>query len=417
MKQPDNKILYSLIVFSSTLFIYILFAGRLRFLFPTTIYNYFSFLAESFLHGSLSFISFPPFLHDLTTVGGKIYMYWGPAPVLFVLPFVFLFGKEVSDALYTSIIASFNPLILYLLLHQLQKIKLINISNYRKIFLCIFFAFGTVHFYLSIFGTVWFTSQIIAILYLLLGLLFIAKFSESQNRKILILSAVFFSLAVNSRTTLIFYFPLFLSFLIFSRLNHGKHSKTLLSNLTTFILIGTVIFTFNIFYNYFRFGSFLDTGYNKQNYAAHFAEDKEKNGFLNNTYIKRNFYYMFIHLPTFSNKSPFLSFDPEGNSILFTSPLFLTLVLLIKRKYWQNMQSILFNLSTLIGIFLIILFLLNFWGTGWVQFGYRYLLDATPLLILLLAEVINGVPIILIIALLIFSILVNTLGTLWFLNL
>lgn len=417
MKQSDNKILYSFIVFSSTLFIYTLFAGRLRFLFPTTIYNYFSFLAESFLHGSLSFISSPPFLHDLTVVGGKIYMYWGPAPVLLVLPFVFLFGREVSDALYTAVVASFNPLILYLLLYQLQKIKLISISNYQKIFLCIFFAFGTVHFYLSIFGTVWFTSQIIAILYLLLGLLFIAKFSESQSHKKLILSALFFSLAVNSRTTLIFYLPLFLSFLFFSYLNLGRHLKTFLSNLTTFILIGTVIFTLNIFYNYFRFGSFFDTGYDKQNYAAHFAEDKAKYGFFNNTYIKRDFFYMFIHLPTLDKKFPFFSFDTEGNSILFTSPLFLTLTLLIMKKYWKNTRLKIFNLSSLVGVLLIILFLVRFWGTGWVQFGYRYLLDVIPILILLLAQVINKIPAILIIILLIFSVLVNTLGTLWFLGL
>ncbi len=416
MKQNRNKLLYPLVIFFSTLFIYIFFAGRFRFLFPTTIYNYFSFLAEAFLHGSLAFISTPPYLHDLTSFGGKIYIYWGPAPVFLILPFVLLYGKEISDAFYTSIIASFNPLILYLILSQIQKLKLIRASSYQKIILCVFFAFGTVHFYLSIFGTVWFTSQVISTFYLLIGLFCITRFSESRSLKTLILSALFFGLAVNSRSTLIFYLPLFLFFYITSYINSNNSLKKKLY-LLIFFIIGAIIFSLNTYYNYLRFGSFFENGYKFQNYAAHFAEDKEKYGFFNIAYIPRNFYYMFIHLPTFINKPPFFSFDTEGNGVLFTSPLFLILILLIKRKYWQNTKLKLFNLSILVGIFLIMLFLLNFWGTGWVQFGYRYLLDSIPLLIVLLAEVINEAPTILSIALLIFSILVNILGTLWFLNL
>lgn len=416
MKKFNNKLLSSLFIFLLTLFIYIFFAGRFHFSFPVTIYNYFSFLAETFLRGSLAFISSPPFLHDLISFGGKIYMYWGPAPVFLILPFVFLFGKGISDALYTSIIASFSPLILYLVLSQIQKLELIKISNLQKIILCIFFAFGTVHFYLSIIGTVWFTSQVISILYLLIGLFCITKFSASGSLKTLALSALFFSLAVNSRTTLIFYLPLFLFFYIIAYLNN-KPSRNILIYFLIFFIIGTIIFSLNAYYNYLRFGSFFENGYKFQNYAAHFAADKEKYGFVNNAYIPKNFYYMFMRLPSFSNKPPFLSFNTEGNSVLFTSPLFLTLILLVRKKYWQDKKSKLFNLSALVGIFLIVLLLLNFWGTGWVQFGYRYLLDAIPLLILLLAEVISEAPVILAIVLLIISILVNTLGTLWFLNL
>lgn len=415
MKQLSNKLLYPLSLLSSTLLIYTFFAGRFRFAFTTTIYNYFSYLAEAFLHGSLAFISSPPFLHDLISFGGKIYIYWGPAPVFLILPFVFLFGKEISDALYTAIIASFNPLILYLILSQIEKLKLIKTSNFQKIILCAFFAFGTVHFYLSIFGTVWFTSQIISIFYLLIGLLCITKFSLSKNLITLALSALFFSLAVNSRTTLIFYLPLFVFF--GTAYLKNKFPRNLLISLLVFFIIGAIIFFFSAYYNYLRFGSFFENGYKFQNYGAHFSEDKSRYGFFNISYIPKNFYYMFINLPSFNSKPPFLSFDTEGNSVLFTSPLLLLVISLIKKRYWQDTRLKLFNSSSLFGIFLIILFLLIFWGTGWVQFGYRYLLDATPFLILLLAEVINELPAILVMTFLIISILFNILGTLWFLYL
>lgn len=413
----NNKILYPLIVFFISVSVYIYFAGRFKFFFPLTIYNYFSFLAEAFLHDSLAFISNPPYLQDLTTVGDKVYMYWGPAPVLLILPFIILFGIGISDALYTCLIASFSPLILYLLLQQVQKLGLIKLSDYQRIILCIFFAFGTIHFYLSIFGTVWFTSQVISILYLLISLLFITKFSEFKSLKTLIVSSIFFGLAVNSRTTLIFYTPLFLSFLLIPYLKNAKPVKSLLTPLVIFVLIGILLFALNSFYNYFRFGSFFENGYRSHHFTAHFSQDQQKYGFLNSYYIPKNFYYMFVNLPPVTNKFPFFSFDSEGNSILFTSPLLLILILIIKKKYWRDSELKLINFSILLGFFLTILLLLHFWGTGWVQFGYRYLLDIVPFLIILLAEVITELPIILITILLVISILINFLGTLWFLNL
>lgn len=417
MKLKQFKLKYPLIVFGCVLFVYLLFASRFKFEFPVTIYNYFNYLAEAFLHGSLAFISNPPYLHDLTTVGNKIYMYWGPAPTLVILPFIVFFGRGISDALYTSIIASVNPLIVYFILQQLQKLKIINIPNYKKVVLCIFFAFGTVHFYLSISGTVWFTSQVISIFYLLAGLLGITKFSQSGNLLTLTVSLIFFALAVNSRTTLIFYAPLFLSFLILPYLKSEKRSKSLLISIGVFVLMGVILLIFNSFYNYLRFGSILENGYLKLQSAAHFAEDLQRYGVFNQAYISKNFYHMFINFPALSSKFPFFVFDIEGNSLLFTSPLFLILILIAKRKYWRDTQLKLINLSNLICSFSIIFSLLLFFGTGWVQFGYRYILDIIPILIILLAEVITEVPFLLITILLIVSIIINVLGTLWFLSL
>lgn len=417
MQRFNIKLLHPLFIYLLTLSVYIFFAGRLNFSFPVSIYNYFSYLTEAFLHGSLAFISHPPYLHDLTTVNNNIYMYWGPAPTLVILPFIIFFGRGISDALYTSIIAATNPLIMYFILQQVQKLKIVNIPNYKKAILCIFFAFGTVHFYLSITGAVWFTSQVISVFYLLVGILCITKFSHSKSLITLITSLIFFALAVNGRTTLVFYAPLFLSFLILPYLKGKARFKSFLISLTVFALMGAILFIFNSFYNYLRFGSILDNGYPKMHTAAHFAEDLQEYGNFNPAYISKNFYHMFINFPTSSRNFPFFAFDTEGNSLLFTSPLFLMLILIARKKYWKTVTLKLVNLSSLICSFILLIFLLLFFGTGWVQFGYRYILDIIPILILLLAEVIAEVPFLLIIILVIISILVNLLGSLWFISL
>ena len=44
----------------------------------------------------------PTWTSDLSIWHDKKYVYWGPTPVLFILPLVALFGVNLSDALYTS---------------------------------------------------------------------------------------------------------------------------------------------------------------------------------------------------------------------------------------------------------------------------------------------------------------------------
>src|SRR3989344_7855786 len=100
---------------------------------------------------------------------------------------------------------------------------------------------------------------------------------------------------------------------------------------------------------------------------------------------------MFLHIPEVLEKFPYFNFDKEGNSIVFASPFILLTLFIIKREYWKNFDDKLFNTSIIISIGLIIPILLMFWGTGFAQFSYRYLLDAMPLIILLIAKVINKV--------------------------
>ena len=170
---------HSLLIFLITIFVYILFAGRLSFSYPTHEANYLSHQAYSFLKGRIDLAN-PNWDHDLSFHNGKKYIYWGPSPVILIMPFIVLFGINFSDALYTAIISSLSPLIFYLITGELQKLKIINLSDFKRTLLALFFAFGTTHFILSINGGIWFTSQTISALYIFLAIFFLIRFKIEE---------------------------------------------------------------------------------------------------------------------------------------------------------------------------------------------------------------------------------------------
>ncbi len=405
---------HSILILIIVLSIYIFFSGRLNFIFPTHPANYFNHLTYSFLQGRFNLIN-TVWTSDLSPFNGKLYMYWGPTPILVIAPFVLLFGINFSDALYTTIIGSFSALFFYLLLNQLNKLKITNLSTLKKYLLCLFFAFGTVHFYLSVYGSIWFTSQIISTLYAIFALYVIFLYLNSKKTLYLLSSSFFLGLAIWGRSSFILYIPLFTALIFISCQGLKNSLKIFLIRYSYLFIILSLFLIVAGIYNFQRFGSFLENGYSYHNYGAKFASNKSTHGFLNIAYIPHNFYYMFINTPKVLNKFPFFDFDREGNSFLTLSPLFFLVFMVINKKYWLN-QKLLINLSLIFCVLSIIFFQLLFWGTGWLQFGYRYSLDIIPLLIILLSQVISNVSLKILVILVSISILLNTLGTLWFLK-
>lgn len=402
----NQKILYPILILSITLSFYVLLAGRFKYEFPVSASNYFNHLSYSFLNGRLDLFT-NSWGHDLTIWQGKKYMYWGPSPILLILPFVWLFGLNISDVSYVALICSFGPLVLYLILKELDSSEIAKISDFKKFILSIFLGFGTVYFVLSVNGGIWFTSQAISTLYILISLLLILKFKRINKLSFLIPAIIFLCLGIWGRATFIFYLPFFL-YIITS-------AKNLKKWLITFLLICSFFFCLFAAYNYLRFGSILENGYSLTNMASTFAENKQKYGVINITYFPTNFYYMFLNFPSLKSAFPYLQFNYMGNSIFSTSPLFLLLFIFLKRKCWEK-PNIFFNGSVLVSIISITIFLLFFFGTGYYQFGYRYLMDAIPLMMILLAQTVKNIHISIILILCLLSIAITTAGVLWFLN-
>lgn len=409
--NPAKSYKSAVFILTLVLMIYIIVAGRLKFYFPTEPANYLSQLSWSLLQGRLDLV-YPNWDHDLSFYKDKVYIYWGPTPALLIIPLVLVFGLNVSDVFYTAFFSALAPLFIYLLLIKVEQLKLCRLSNFRRIILSFFFAFGTVYFSIAVRGGVWFTSQAFSTLYLLVSIYFLFSYCLNKKNSSSILSSLFLGLAIWGRPTLILYLPLFIS-LIYVYVVKQLRLKIFIRSLFLFISVLIILAFLAGLYNYLRFGSVIENGYQYMKEAPRFSQAQKEHGLFNIFYMRHNFYYNFLNPPTFSQSPPFISFDPEGNSFIFLSPLLLLTTLIFKKRYWKNQSLKIFN-SFLLFCTVVITFLqLCFFGTGWFQFSARYLLDIIPLLTLLLAQIIESISKALLLSLVIASIIFNTAGALW----
>ena len=88
-----------------------------------------------------------------------------------------------------------------------------------------------------------------------------------------------------------------------------------------------------------------------------------------------NLDYLLWHLPKVIDTPPFFRPDGFGLSILITSPGLLVAL----RANWFSSQAVLIGTAALA----VLIPNLLYYGGGWLQFGYRYALDAVPFVIAL----------------------------------
>ncbi len=381
-----KKIILSLLIFISTFLIY-------KFIYPNprNWYDHYKYLAQAFLEKRVDVPNLPQFYHDKMEIGGKTYLPFPPLPALVLAPITYL-NSNVTQQQISILIGSFNVVLVFWLL-----LKFTNLKN--SLLLSIFFAFGTVSFWTSIVGTTWYFAHTVAVMFFLLSLI-------AFKKKWLFFSGVFFSLAVLSR------YPIFLG-IIFYLLELRKDKKGLIKFLTGALLCVPAQFV----YNYLRFGNFFQTGYLEvyrnyvgMNYPFTFLKLVRPN-FPNFGYMDpRN---IPLHLFTFFLMPPIVNLahlnlnslipSPYGMGIIFTTPL---LLFALKPPFKSILERNLF-----LGALGISLIDFLHYAQGWVQFGYRFLLDFLPFLMIILA--LRFKPKKLLIFLLVISIIVNTWGVLW----
>lgn len=355
---------------------------------PRTWYEHYLYLAQSFLKLRVDVPNLPSFYQDAISVSGKTYLPFPPIPAVVLIPFILVL-KNITQQSVSVVIGAVNTLLVYLLLKKCTNTK-------NSFILSIFFAFGSVAFWASVVGTTWYFAHTVAITFFVLSLI-------SHKNKKDFLSGILFSLAVLSR------YPIFLG-IIFYVLELYKDKKRLI----LFMSGALTCIPVQLFYNWARFGNLLQTGYIEvyKNYinsnypftirqlvspgASYFRYMDIRN-------IPLHLYTLLIMPPVvrgLTNIAP----SPYGMGIIFTTPL-LFLVL----KHFTQSKELLRNLFLGAAGIATIDFL--HYMQGWVQFGYRFLLDFLPFLLIILA--IKFKPTKILIALLVMSVIVNTWGVFW----
>ena len=361
---------------------------------------YFNYLADAFLHGQTWLRVIPPSVDDLSFFNGRYYLYWAPFPAFVLMPFVAIFGVQLNDVLFTVLAAALNVGLAAQLLRAACQAEFLRLSKAQRAILTFFFAFGTVHFALALFGSVWYTGQIIGFTCILLA--YLAAFSL-HGSKAWFFTGLALACAMLTRNQMVFtgIFPAIYLLLRDKPINRGR----MIRNLAWAALPLTAALSFYLFYNHVRFGSTTETGLTYQLGSDFFRSDLERYGFFNFHYIPINFYYQYIFYPF-----PLRLESLQGGSLFLLSPLFFGAF----AAFWKPRNRI-FVWALLFSILVTNIPIILCVGTGWTQFGPRYTLDFTvPLLLLTALGIEKWKPIIplvlVIISIIQYFIGVNALG-------
>lgn len=342
--------------------------------------------------GRVDVPTLPSFYHDKIEFNGRIYLPFPPMASVVLIPFVKFFENTTQQNV-SIIFGALDVMLIFILLKKFTK-------PISAILLAIFFGFGTPFFWSAIVGTTWFFAHTVGIFFIIISL--ILHFEKKD-----FLAGLFLAFAGLSRL------PLILGGL-FYLLNLFSHKKRLLVT----ILGGLIFIPVLVLYNYVRFETFLDTGYLQvynqyvsNNYPYYTILQKinpsfNHFGYMDIRNIPLHLFTLFFFPPTVEVLDGIIKTirpSPFGMGILFTSPLlFLVLKANLKNSLERNLL--------IAAVFSSIPTMLHY-AQGWVQFGYRFILDYLVFLMVLLA--IKFKPNKLNLILMSISLIVNFWGVSW----
>ncbi len=332
----------------------------------------FVYLAQSFLQGKLYFTQKPGTWADGSFYQNHVYWPTGPFPAILLVPFVLLLGTNMQQGFLAFLLNIVNFLLLYRLAKKITQ----NINT--SLWISFGYMFSTVYLMVGLIPWSWWYAQILATTLLLLAI------NEFFFKKRTLLMGIFVACAVATRISLFF---AVIFFLLFIFLKKDKLYTKIYSCVLLLIPIFAVFFIL-FSYNYWRFGNILEFGYSYHNPFVKTVLADLKFGAWNPVHIPGNLYYLFLRGPdavaipgTKILTFPFIVPDPWGMSIFITSPMWLWMLTTPAREKVVKIAAI-----TALAI---AIFLVGYFGIGARQFGYRYALDFSPFLFIILAHVVK----------------------------
>lgn len=373
-------------------------------------------LAEAMAHGRL-YLEHPSGTHDLTLYNGRWYVPNPPLPGILLIPWALSEkgAAAVNMTVYGAAAAGINAGLLYLMLifaFTREGAPLFSgaadSSTYPgnsaaiSAWVCILFIFGTDHLWLGTTGQMWFISQLLVVTFTLLACIcVICRFSP-------VFAGIALGLGMLCRPNI---FPVWLCLLglylhqerEFPRLDWKKTFVWCLkSGLPVVFSVGL-----SLLYNKVRFDNWMDFGYVTINGADWILDAVQQYGMFHPHFLKTNAEVMLFGLPELDLSGERFFFQPHiaGYSIfLMTPPLIYAFRAF--RKNW-------FSLGAWASVILSMALLLLYHNTGAEQIGYRYLLDTTAPLALLIAAGLGKKVSLLFKGLTVFSVILSFIGIYW----
>ncbi|HET9598221.1 MAG TPA: hypothetical protein VFP65_21720 [Anaeromyxobacteraceae bacterium] len=337
---------------------------------------HFIYQADAWLHGQLHLRVRPPDDNDWARVGSRWYVSFPPGPALLMLPGVALFGFQYVDVSFTVFFAAVNVLLVFVVLERLRRTGESARTRAENASLALLFAFGTVSFSCSVRGEVWYTAEVLGVTGTCLYLL------AAHRARAPLLAGLAWSFAAITRTPLVFSAAFFAAEVVAgggSLREQARRPATWVDRVrwgkvARFAAGAAPLLLLAAWLNWTRFGSPADFGH------AHFWNNRvnadiQRHGLFSLHYLERQLHAAFTRLPHLEGGR--LAYDPDGMSLFLTTPL-LAMLLWPRARPRLHLPLWLTVAATALPGFL-------YQNTGYVQFGYRFSLDYTPYLFLLLA--------------------------------
>jgi hypothetical protein len=363
---------------------------------------YFDDLAQAFLQGRL-YLTDPPLYHDLTFYNGHWYVPFPPLVALLLLPWVAISGVlNVNTILFSIVLGATNVTLVFLMLQALSARRWTGLKISDNLWLTALFAVGSVHWYMTPQGSVWFISQISTVTFIALSAYIAVAYNAPVG------SGFALGAAMLARPHVVLFYPFLLAVAAQHSLDADGHLnwRELVKWLFLSLFPIGVAILFLLVYNWMRFADWLDFGYSKANVADAFVDRLRQYGQFNLHFVRHNVSTMLLGLPVWDQAKGRLAPTLEGMSIFITTP---ALVYLLRARR--------FTLPTLgawIALVLILVPLLTYFNTGSTQFGYRFSLDfMVPVMVLLAVAAGNKVSWVMR-CLIVAGIGVNAWGVAWF---
>ncbi|HUJ24637.1 MAG TPA: hypothetical protein VLW85_01360 [Myxococcales bacterium] len=360
-----------LALFAGSLIAYAISSGGL--LAHQSLAPHFVYQAYAFLHGQLALTGPPPNLNDWVFLDGRWYVSFPPFPAVLMMPFVAIAGLSFNDVAFTIFFAAANVALLHTLLRRLQPVR----PEWEHATFALVYGFGTLAWSCGIRGEVWYTAETVGVTLTLLYL----HFSLQARQPVLAGLAV--ACAAITRTPLAFSAIFFVLEALspdcpveWATLRDARQWRKALPKLAPYVAAIVAVAIPMAWANYVRFGSFSEFGHSHL-YANRVNQQIQQYGLFNYAYLERNLHSAFTLLPRIQLHPFKLDFDGNGMSLFVTTPLFLYLLWPWEKPRLYRTLWITTALVAVPGFF--------YQNNGWFQFGFRFSLDYTPYLIVLLA--------------------------------
>jgi hypothetical protein len=313
-------------------------------------------LAESFLIGKLHFTSISEHLHDTAVFGQRHYWPLGPLPAVLLMPFVSFFrliGADFYQGYATLPLALASCWLCFRIAQRCGR------SREESAWLTLAFCGSSSYLSVAVISMSWPFAQIVAVYLIFLAI------DEWLTRRRWWLLGFFLGLTAATRISAGLNVALFAGAALFCE--KKERAKILASLASGF----TIPILFLAAYNFVRFSSILETGYNYQLPAP---GDFPTISLTNVIPHLRTFLF---GPPAALDKFPFFSANPYGMSVLLLSPWLFFL---------GSLKMDRFNYLALANCAAVLLMVLAWRSTGQLQVGYRFSLDFLPIITFLLAR-------------------------------